>query len=143
MKVLRIDEEYGFREWYAVLSDERWEEVQREWRTIKGLTCLVPVPFLIPEAVQPPVLPEHEGLSGFEMVSAHIHQYDDSNLGDLDYRIPEGDFEFKGVRYTEEQVSELYDRHTEIQSDFVKMRELEEPGYMGKERSLPRHWSGA
>lgn len=144
MKILHIVEEFGFREWYAVLSDERWEELREEWKTVKGLSCLVPVPFLIPEAVHPPILPEHEWLLGedVEVFSAHIHEGDDSYLADVDHTIPEGDFEFKGVRYTKEQVSDLYAQCMDDQNKIGKIRQMEEPGYMDKMGGLPPQWIG-
>lgn len=126
-----ISEEYGFRSWYAVLSDESWDRIQQDWKTIKGLNCLVPVPFLIPEAHSFPILPEHQRFvnEDVEVVSAHIHQHDDSGIEGVEHKIPEGDFEFKGVAYTEGQVRDIFEEYQAKYQETHKFRRENEPGY--------------
>lgn len=118
--LLTISEEYGYRNWYAVLTRAEYEQVCADWQTLKGLNCLVPVRFLIPQAKPLWMLrytPEHaftltlDGLAGadVEIVGAHIHQSDDSGLGGVDYDIPEQEtFEFKGREYTDDEVHALH-----------------------------------
>lgn len=123
--LLTISEEYGYRNWYAVLSSELYEQLKKDWQTLKGLNCLVPVQFLIPQA-RPlwilPYTPEHskyltlDGLAGenVRIRSAHIHQADDSHLDYLDFSIPEQeDFEFRGKAYTEKEVSDLHEFYSD------------------------------
>lgn len=119
MIILNISEEYGCNHWYAVLSDERYEQLKNEWLTIRGLNCLVPVRFLIPEALNFPLLPEYAQFAdekyleanNIQVINAHIHQSDDSFLEGVDGDIPEGEFEFKGIRYSEDQVYEIFHQY--------------------------------
>lgn len=119
MIILNISEEYGYNHWYAVISEDRYEELKKEWQTIKGLNCLVPVRFLIPEALNFPLLPEHSQFSdptyiessGTKVVDAHIHSSDDSFLEGVEYEIPEGDFAFKGKTYSEEEVNKIFHQY--------------------------------
>lgn len=120
MIVLEISEEYGYDQWYAIVSEERYEELKKEWQTIKGLNCLVPVRFLIPEALNFPLRPEHAQfaeenyfeLNNIKNVSVHVHDSDDSYFGDLEFEIPDqDDFEFKGVRYTDEEVNAIFQKY--------------------------------
>jgi hypothetical protein len=116
MIVLNISEEYGCDHWYAVMTEDRYEELKREWQTIKGLNCLVPVRFLIPEASNFPLKPEHAQFADekyienndVKVVNSHIHQCDDSYLEGVDYEIPEGEFEFKGKSYSEDDVYKIF-----------------------------------
>lgn len=138
MIVLNISEEYGYAHWYAVLTNERYEELKKEWQTIRGLNCLVPVRFLIPEASSFPLRPEHAQFAEDEylkankiqVISVHVHQSDDSYLGDLGWTIPDQNmFEFKGVKYTEEQVTALFDKYrAEDIADYeMRKEEIEAP----------------
>lgn len=120
MIILSIDEEYGYNSWYAVLSDERFEELKREWQTIKGLNCLVPVRFLIPEAITLPLRAEDQIYANEDYLkennirieTAHIHQSDDSHFADLRFEIPDqDDFEFKGKRYSEEELNNIFQEY--------------------------------
>lgn len=119
MIIVNISEEYGCNHWYAALSNERFEELKSEWQTIKGLNCLVPVRFLIPEALNFPLRPEHAQFAddkyleanSIEVVNAHIHECDDSFLEGADYDIPEGEFEFKGKTYSEDEVLKIFHRY--------------------------------
>jgi hypothetical protein len=118
--LLTISEEYGYRNWYAVLTRAEYDQICADWQTMKGLNCLVPVRFLVPQAKPLWMLkytPEHaftmtlDGLAGMdvEIVGSHIHQADDSGLGDIKYDIPEQDtFEFKGREYTDDEVHALH-----------------------------------
>jgi hypothetical protein len=126
--LLTISEEYGYRNWYAVLTRAEYEQVCADWKTLKGLNCLVPVRFLIPQAKPLWILrftPEHaftmtvEGLAGMdvEIVGAHIHESDDSGLGGVDYSIPEQEtFEFKGKAYTYDAVLDLFQADKDLES---------------------------
>jgi hypothetical protein len=118
--LLTISEEYGYRNWYAVLTRAEYEQICADWKTMKGLNCLVPVRFLVPQAKPLWMLkytPEHaftmtlDGLAGMdvEIVGSHVHQADDSGLGGVDYDIPEQEtFEFKGREYTDDEVHALH-----------------------------------
>jgi hypothetical protein len=120
LKILQIDEEYGFNSWYAVISDERWEELKIEWKTIKGLCCLVPIRFLVPEAVNLPLLPqdikysnsEYLKENNIEVLGAHVHQSDDSWLEGVNYDIPDQEeFEFKGKTYNDKEVHDIFNKY--------------------------------
>lgn len=131
MILLNISEEYGYDQWYAVISEDRYQELKNEWQTIKGLNCLVPVRFLIPEALNFPLRPEHAQFSdpkyiessGAQIVDAHIHQWDDSFLQGVDYDIPEGEFSFKGKTYSEEEVNKIF--HEYRDEDNKRLDELD------------------
>lgn len=126
--ILTISEEYGYRHWYAVLSEQQFAQLQKDWQTIKGLSCIVPVQFLIPQA-RPlwalPVTPEHQiyltqnGLAehNVRIRGAHIHQSDDSGLAGVAYDIPEQEeFEFLGKTYTHDEVSALFNEYSNRES---------------------------
>jgi hypothetical protein len=133
---LHISEEYGYNSWYAVLSDERFEELKNNWKTIKGLNCLVPVRFLVPEAVNFPLLKKDEYLSDrsyleknkIRIENAHIHQSDDSYLADVEYEIPEQDnFEFMGVKYSENELNEIFNKYRSEDNKEYERRYEESP----------------
>lgn len=149
MIILSIDEEYGYNVWYAILSDERYEELKKEWQTIKGLNCLVPVRFLIPEAVNLPLLPEDQKYADEKYVadnnirieSAHIHQSDDSYLSGVDYEIPDQDeFEFKGKRYSEEELNSIFREYKDADNNEINRREKETPELFEGGIYIPRAW---
>lgn len=149
MKILHIAEEYGYNAWYACVSDERYEEIKQDWQTIKGLNCLVPVRFLIPEARNLPVLPEHNHLTDYsflienkvEVISVHIHQSDDSYLGDLSYEIPEQEsFEFKGVQYSEDQVTEIFHCYRDEDDKEYDKRSTLHPELFQNGILAPKEW---
>lgn len=135
MIVLNISEEYGSNHWYAVITEERYEELKNEWRTIKGLNCLVPVRFLIPEALDFPLKPEHAQLSdekyikanSIKIINAHIHQCDDSFLEGVDGDIPEGEFEFKGISYSRDEVSKIFHQYRDEDNKRWEENEQLEP----------------
>ena len=124
MIFLFISQEYGCQEWYAVLSEDQFENLKKRWITIKGLNCLVPVSFIIEQAKP---LCNHEKFpikvgNNFidlqdidffmDVVTAHIHQSDDSHISTVDYEIPEEDeFEMEGISYSREQVYNLFDQY--------------------------------
>lgn len=121
MIFMSISEEYGCQEWYAVLSDDQFENLKKRWMTIKGLNCLVPVNFIIEQAKP---LCNHEKfpikVGNFivelkdidlfmNVISAHIHESDDSGISGIIYEIPESEFfEIDGIAYTQEQISDIF-----------------------------------
>jgi len=156
MVILYISEEYGYRTWYAVLTDERWEELKSEWCTLKALNCLVPVPFLIPEARSFPLWPEHEKYANVDvlraenvrLMRAHIHEPDDSGISTVDYVIPPqsedtGDeFEFKGQVYTEEDVARLHAEYAQRYNSGWEVRLAEHPELATADIGPPAIWFG-
>jgi hypothetical protein len=133
--ILSISEEYGYRNWYAILSERQFEQLKEDWQTLKGLNCLVPVQFLVPQAKPLWALPftqEHQvyltqdGLAqhNVRIRSAHIHEPDDSGLADLKYSIPEQrTFEFLGTEYTEDEVTKLMHEYSDRESrEFERTR---------------------
>jgi hypothetical protein len=118
--VMFITEEYGYRHWLDVLTEQEFDQFVARWKTIKGLSCLVPVQFLLPGAYLANreeflAAEENAEARGDRCVSAHIHQSDDSSIEGVDYVIPEqDDFEIDGRVYTEEEVSNLYDSFNKI-----------------------------
>jgi hypothetical protein len=122
MPVLFIDEEYGYKHWIADLTDAEWEALQKRWRTIKGMNCLVPVRFLVPQAKliewedadSPDFGKKFHECRNRATVFAHFHEEDDSRLsGCDDYEIPEipGDyrkgFEIDGRYYTDLELLDM------------------------------------
>ncbi len=106
---LFIVEEYGFRDWYAELTEEEFEKLKTRWRTLRGLTCLVPIPFIIPQAK---LLDDEREKDPTYTHRCHIHDYDDSYLQGCDYKIPQDDeyFWMEGKKYSR---PELYDLNNE------------------------------
>jgi hypothetical protein len=96
-----IVEEYGYRDWLAKLDPWEYQDLIRRWKTIRGLTCLVPVKLIVPQAK------ELDDLRPVEVKydkRCHIHEHDDSYLQDVDYKIPEDThFWMDGRMYTEDE----------------------------------------
>lgn len=117
--VILIDEEYGYRSWIAIVGDAELEEIKRRWMTMKGLSCLVPVPMIFPTASVCTVEDWLEW-SDTEMSQdrreeverearvfhAHVHESDDSSFDALPgFKIPEARvFEIDGETYREDQL---------------------------------------
>lgn len=135
-RIILIDEEYGCDFWYSIVSNNEYQEIEKNWKTIRGLGCLVPVQFLIPSAQNFPVRPEHERFTRFktlveenvEIISCHIHEADDSYLGDLK-TIPDEDFWFCGKKYSEDEVLNLFNKYRNFD------RSSEEP------KGVPSLWT--
>lgn len=156
MVILYISEEYGYRTWYAVLTPQRWEELKTEWQTLKALNCLVPVPFLIPEAKSFPLWPEHEKYADLDVLRAedvqimraHIHEADDSGLGGVEYTIPpqpdddSDGFEFKGRVYTTEDVKQLHEEYAQRYNSDWDVRLKEHPELATIDIGPPAIWFG-
>jgi hypothetical protein len=145
MIILNISEEYGFNSWYAILTDERFEELKSEWRTIKGLNCLVPVRFLIPEAVNLPLLESDQKYAdekyleenSIKIESVHVHQSDDSYFADLDFEIPEqANFEFKGKEYSEEELNNIFHEYKDADNKECERRFSDQQVF----DTIPRAW---
>lgn len=118
--VMFITEEYGYRHWLAVLTEQEFDEFVARWKTIKGLSCLVPINFLLPKAYlanrdEFQAAEESATAHGDRCVSAHIHESDDSSIEGVDYVIPEQEqFEIDGLVYTDAEVSNMYDAFIKI-----------------------------
>lgn len=117
-RIILIDEEYGSDSWYSIVSNNEYQEIEKNWKTIRGLNCLVPVQFLIPSAQNFPIRSEHEKFTRFrtlveekvEIISCHIHETDDSYLNGLK-TIPDEDFWFCGKKYSEDEVLSLFNKY--------------------------------
>jgi hypothetical protein len=103
---IRIEEEYGYRTWKAVLTEEEYKEVLRRWETMKGLYCSVPVQLIIPQAVEiddsDPIINVWKA-NDMGVKFCHIHECDDSYISGSEYVIPEYEdhlFFMDGVQYT-------------------------------------------
>jgi hypothetical protein len=150
--LLTISEEYGYRNWYAVLTRAEYDQICADWQTMKGLNCLVPVRFLVPQAKPLWMLkytPEHaftmtlDGLAGMdvEIVGSHIHQADDSGLGDIKYDIPEQDtFEFKGREYTDDEVHALHSADRDREDVEINAVIAENPEMWRDPVAQPQAW---
>lgn len=150
--LLTISEEYGYRNWYAVLTRAEYEQLCADWKTLKGLNCLVPVQFLIPQAKPLWALrytPEHaftltlDGLASHdvEIVGAHIHEADDSGLGKVKYDIPDQrPFEFKGRVYSYEAVTALMDEYKAREDVEFDKTLAEHPELATEPVSQPAAW---
>lgn len=116
MIYLLIDEEYGYRYWEAALTEAEWAETCRRWRTLRNLTCLVPVPLVFPQATEivedsDNGLPKLVSAAGRATKRCHLHDHDDSWLTDCgDYEIPyaEGEpFRLDGREYSGDELLAL------------------------------------
>jgi hypothetical protein len=108
MRKLIISEDYGYRLWEADLTDEEFEELKRRWCTIRGLSCLVPVTVIIPQAKEIMDEEKRPGL-GYK-INCLLHDWDDSILCDVIYDIPKDeDFWMDGRKYTREEVYALFE----------------------------------
>ena len=81
MILLMIDEEYGYREWYAFYDEDTYQQMYDKFQLLMPeLNCLVEVTKMFPEAIEgnPPeeVFEKHkeEGTVRY----AHQHMADDS-----------------------------------------------------------------
>lgn len=83
---LFIREEYGYQDWYAELTHEEYQDLLKRWRTLRGVTCLVPVTLIIPQAKE---LDDERRVDPDFTHRCHIHESDDSYLEGCDYKIPE------------------------------------------------------
>lgn len=94
-----IREEYGYREWVAELTEDEYADLVRRWETMRGLSCLVPVTLIIPQARE--ALEEeynYDFVNGCK--ACHIHECDDSHLEGSEYNIPEDEnFWMDGKKY--------------------------------------------
>jgi hypothetical protein len=126
--VMFITEEYGYRHWLAIITEQEFDEFVARWKTIKGLSCTVPVQVLIPQAYLAGredfvAAEENATAHGDRCVSAHIHESDDSSIEGVDYVIPEQEqFEIDGRTYTEEEVYGLYDAFNKITKEALEKR---------------------
>lgn len=150
MKILFVNEEYGYNTWYAIISDERYEEIKSEWQTIKGLNCLVPVRFLFPEAKNLPLYPEDQkyadkeylAQNNIEIIDCHVHQSDDSFLAGINYEIPEQKrFEFKGKIYSEEEVYKILDEYRTKDQETYDERYASTPELFERGVVSPTAWN--
>ena len=106
-----IEEEYGYRAWLAIVSPDELAEIKRRWETIRGLNCMVPVPYIFPTAIQVDMDELERVISEYPLerrVKAHVHESDDSSLSISDYVIPESnDFEIDGEVVTHQELIEF------------------------------------
>lgn len=100
---LVIDEEYGFRIWYAELTQEEYQNLLARWETMRGLNCLVPVKLIIPQAIEIEI-DDVIALEEKTHYCCHIHECDDSRLEGSSYKIPEDEnFWMDGRKYEREE----------------------------------------
>lgn len=98
---LLIEEEYGYRDWYAELTEQEFEELCARWKTLRGLNCLVPVTLIIPQAVE---LDDGRRVNPEHTHRCHIHEEDDSYLEGCGYEIPPDDyFWMNGRKYDRDE----------------------------------------
>ncbi len=83
--ILYIEEEYGYRDWLAKLTEEEYQQLIIRWNTMKNLNCLVPVPFIIPQATE---LKYEDRWNMKYDKKCHIHECHDSYLEGSNYEIP-------------------------------------------------------
>lgn len=131
--VLLVSEEYGYRDWVSVLTESQFNDFVERWKTIKGLSCLVPVPHIVPEAT----LIDRDGFiaaieqadaQGDRLVRVHVHESDDSHIEGVEHTIPDADnFEFMGVVYSKEAVDALYEQHRKEVHRELEIREQAKP----------------
>lgn len=83
--LLLIDEEHGFRDWYAVVTRERYAELVEKFKVIQPtLTCLVPVRAIVPEARGGnPSYDDYPNRTQLTVRYAHFHEAGDSYMEEL------------------------------------------------------------
>ncbi len=118
MPKLFINEEYGYREYTADLTDAEWEDLKRRWATIKGLNPLVPVKLIVPQAkdivweeFNSPTFGRAycEAVDGADF-HMHVDDWDDSWLDSVPYAIPKTEdesFHIDGRIYTYDQIKAM------------------------------------
>lgn len=102
---LLIDEEYGYRTWLAKLSQEEYVCLLGRWETMRGLSCLVPVKLIVPQAIEISDDDVSRMLdNGETFYRCHVHEPDDSHLEGSTYSIPEDThFWMEGRKYEEKE----------------------------------------
>lgn len=101
---LIIDEEYGCRTWYTELTQEEYAQLLARWETMRGLSCLVPVKLIIPQAIEINDEQAIEIVDKDTWYRCHIHECDDSHLEGSNYKIPEDShFWMDGQKYEESE----------------------------------------
>lgn len=114
-QLLIIEQEYGFRHWYAWLDKCELDALAARWRSLDGLFCGVPVLWVVPQARELDLSdPADMELScRRDALSMHMHDWDDSHfslvrdhtIGAPDYDDPGGPlFWMDGMSYTHEDV---------------------------------------
>lgn len=102
-KILHIEHEYGCSYWRAELTEQEWDDLVTRWQTMKGLSCSIPVPLIIPQACLYDRLPWEEiGKVPF----CHIHESYDSFFPGIEYfKIPHAEnFSIGGKEYTLKEI---------------------------------------
>lgn len=108
--ILDIIEEYGYRNWKALLTECEFDNLVDRWKSIKGLNCLIPVNFIIPQAEISQHDKDIDFIENYKIISCHIHESEDSWIKGVEYKIPDQeDFEMDGKKYTQEQVNRLFE----------------------------------
>lgn len=126
--IVRIDEEYGYQDWWVVYTREQFEEAKRRWQTMKGLSCLVPVDLIFPGArgcfgEWPPKDLCRTVVKDSAEIWGHVHQPDDSHFAGLQYDIPEhcdaGEdwFEIDGKTYSPQDIDRLREESRKRRDD--------------------------
>ena len=113
MITIFIQEEYGYRDWVAEMTEDEYELLLDSWNSMRGLNCLVPVTLIIPQA-KPFIIEEgwRDKLPE-KFKRCHIHECDDSYLEGTEYRPPEDEcFIMDGIRY-EQYGLNWYSKRTE------------------------------
>ncbi len=113
--LLYIQEEYGYREWLAEVSEEEFTDLKRRWQTMRGLFCSVPVQLIIPQAREMEDKDfEDLRISPYDK-GCHIHECDDSYLEEVDYDIPEDEsFWLDGKSYSHQDIYAWIDKNKAI-----------------------------
>lgn len=101
--ILLIEEEYGYRHWKADMDKARADELITRWKSMRNLSCLVPIIWICPWAVEIDCEEYYRIWDAGRIEIAHVHEHDDSHLMKDHTPIPEGDpygpFEIMGKSY--------------------------------------------
>ena len=105
MITLIIDEEYGYATWKAELTQDEYARLLARWETIRGMSCLVPIRLVIPQAVE---ITDEDVIAmidaGKTYYRCHMHEDDDSYLEGSYYTIPKDThFWMEGRKYEEKE----------------------------------------
>jgi hypothetical protein len=126
--LVQISEEYGYQHWWALYTIEAFNEIRQRWKTMRGLNCLVPVDLIFPGARGcfgdwPPAAICENVVKDCVIVSAHVHECDDSYLQGVTYNIPpnadenDDSFEIDGRVYSRKEIDALFDESRKRRND--------------------------
>lgn len=88
---LFIEQEYGYKEWFAELTEDEYELLIARWESMRGLNPRVPVTLIVPQAKEVMDRTDFDNMIR-DAKRCHIFEHDDSWLEGSSYNIPKDKF---------------------------------------------------